>query len=418
MQATLATTTFAIVLRRAPDAPRRTTAATAVLFGASLTGWITLVVTNPDRYWRQGDALVYRAAGAAVWHGEPLYPALFGPAHLPFTYPPFAGLLFAPVSVVPFRLWQIALAALSISALLVASFASLRLAGCRAVGGAFALAAIAMWLEPVDLTLHFGQLNLILLAAVLGDLAAMTGRARGVALGVAAGIKLTPLILVPYLWFTGRRRTAGVAAAAFAGTVALGVLVIPDDAVRYWTHWFWRPGDGPDRLVNQSLEGFILRLDGRASGDAATWLLIAIAVAAIGLTAAVVAATRGHELLGICVCAATGLLISPISWTHHWVWVVPALALTADRRLTIGVRVVCAAAIVALFGWWPAPAHEEFAAGPTGVLRLAPHDHGRELHWTVWQLTYGDGYVLAALAFVLGVGAWLVVRRTADWRRT
>jgi alpha-1,2-mannosyltransferase len=389
----------------------------AVLFGISVAAWITTVATNPGRYWTQGDALVYRAAGAAVWHGEPLYPTLFGPARLPFTYPPFSGLLFAPISGVPFGMWQVALAVLSISALLAASYASLRLAGRRDLAGAFGLAAIAMWLEPVDLTLHFGQLNLILLAGVLADLAAMPRRARGVALGIAAGIKLTPLIFLPYLWFTGRRQTAAVAAGAFAGTVALGFSVIPGDARRYWTHWFWRPGDGPDRLVNQSLEGLILRLDGRASGDTGTWLPIALAVAVIGLTVAVVAAKRGYELAGVCVCAATGLLISPISWTHHWVWVVPALALAADRRLSRVVRVACAAAIVALFGWWPAPAHEEFSAGPTGVLRLAPHDHGRELHWSMWQLAYGDGYVFAALGFVLGVGVWLLVRRTADWRR-
>src|SRR5439155_13505639 len=121
------------------------------------------------------------------------------------------------------------------------------------------IAAVAMWLEPVDMTLHFGQINLLLLALVLADLA-LPRRWQGIGVGLAAAIKLTPLIFIGYLLLTRRLRAALVATGTFAATVALGFALLPGGSVAFWGGRFAQPGDGPERLVNQSLNGLILRL--------------------------------------------------------------------------------------------------------------------------------------------------------------
>jgi alpha-1,2-mannosyltransferase len=440
-------------------------AAAGALFLASVAGWTALVASSPGTYWQQSDAVVYREAGLAVRHGAALYGQTFGVAHLPFTYPPFAALVFAVLSPLRFPAWQVILAGAGLCCLPLAAHAAVRLAagGAPAVAGngwrrpsrtaagngwrrldpraarhtagpdgasrtgrlavAFAVAAVGLWLEPVDLTLHFGQINLILMALVLVDLAAPdTARYKGVAIGIAAGLKLTPLIFVPYLLLTRRVRAAAVSVASFAGTVALGFAVLGRDSAAYWAGQFSRPGDDPVRLVNQSLNGLVLRAFHDGPDAHAAWIVAAFATGAVGIGAAVVAGRRGLELLGVCLCAATGLLVSPISWSHHWVYVLAGLALVVARPARLWragpVRRVgalaAAAVLVGLFAWWPLRVglHGGIDPGigihPSGLLRVAPHDNGAELRWTGWQLVYGDAYVLAALAFVLGSAGWLL----------
>jgi len=132
----------------------------------------------------------------------------------PFTYTPFAALLFAGGSGASFATWQVGLAVLTIGLLPVVTYLSLGLAGRPAglarAAAAFAIAAVGLWLEPVAMTLFFGQINLVLLALVVGDLALPDRiKGKGIGIGLAAGIKLTPLIFIPYLLFTRRVKAAG-----------------------------------------------------------------------------------------------------------------------------------------------------------------------------------------------------------------
>jgi alpha-1,2-mannosyltransferase len=151
------------------------------------------------------------------------------------------------------------------------------------------------------------------------------------------------------------------------------------------------------------------------------WMCVASVVAALGLAVAVAASRSGQELLGVTAAAVTGLLISPVSWTHHWVWVVPLLGLVAVPGWSIGLRAAFGSAIVILFGWWPLRIRSDGVTDstaplrPSGWLRIAPHDLGRELHWTGWQLVYGDYYVLSGLAFLI-VGVFLVRRQVVLFR--
>ena len=355
------------------------------------------------------DLHVYRMGGAAVLHGGRLYQLRF--VWLPFTYPPFAAVVFAALAVVP---WQVAVALLtgaSVVALPAALYLVLRLSGPareqareRAWTLALAAAAAAIWLEPARATLGYGQVDILLTAAVLYDLSLPdTARLKGVMIGLAAGLKLTPAIFVAYLLVTGRGRAAATAAAAFAGTVAAGFAVLPADSAWFWAGRFASPGhvSPVQNPQNQSLYGALARVMHTAH-VLPVWLPLAAAVAGAGLALAAAASRRGDEALGFSLCAVTGLLISPISWIHHWVIVIPTLlvaGLTAGRAYRSGnvaaaALVTAAITAIAVVGWTQ-------LAGDTprsGWLALP-----------AWALVRSASYVLIGLA-VLVAGARSQVR--------
>jgi len=166
------------------------------------------------------DLHVYRLGGQTVLHGGNICQAQFG-RHLPFTYPPFAVTALVPLALLPFLATAAMLTAASVAALPMVLYLALRLPPGpswlgRAGAGRLALAAAAaaIWLEPVRSELHFGQIDLLLAAAILCDLALpSTARYKGALIGIAAGIKLTPAIFIVYLLITRRYRAAATAAA-------------------------------------------------------------------------------------------------------------------------------------------------------------------------------------------------------------
>jgi alpha-1,2-mannosyltransferase len=257
--------------------------AAVALFLLAAAGYVLLVHASPQYYWKQIDTAVYRGGGIAV-RNQPamLYALRLGPAKLPFIYTPFAALVFAVGSAASFATWQVGLTVLTIGLLPVVTYLSLGLAG-RAAGpgraaAAFAIAAVGLWLEPVAMTLFFGQVNLVLLALVVGDLALpdrITG--KGIGIGLAAGIKLTPLIFIPYLLFTRRVRAAAVSALTFAVTAGLGFALAPRTSAIFWGGQFARP-DNHFHLDNQSLNGVMLRLTHDGPDAHAYWLVTAAVV--------------------------------------------------------------------------------------------------------------------------------------------
>ncbi len=314
------------------------------------------------------DIRVYRMGGAAVLHGEDLYRLRL--SGLPFTYPPFAAVALAALAAVPFGAAVVLLTGASVAALPVTLYLALRLprpgepgppGGGPAPVVALAAGAAAIWLDPARATLGYGQVDILLAAAVLYDLTLPgTCRRKGAAIGLAAGIKLTPAIFMVYLLITRRYRAAATAAAVFAATAAAGFAVIPASSAWYWAGEFARPGhvspvQDPE---NQSLLGALSRTLHTAN-VLPLWLPLAAVTAVTGLTLAAAAARRGDDALGFSLCAVTGLLISPISWTHHWVIAIPALPVagTAVYRAwragkTAAARLGAAAiAAVAVIGW-------------------------------------------------------------------
>lgn len=363
------------------------------------------------------DLRVYRMGGDAVLHGSDLYAArYFG---LPFTYPPFAAVLCAGLAVLP---WSAAVALLSgcgVAALALALYLALRLPRTSGrlrsrVSWILALAGgtAAIWLEPVRTAIGYGQIDLIIACCVLYDLSLRDGSPhRGVAIGIAAGLKLTPAIFVPYLLLTRRYRAAATAAAAFAGTVAIGWLVLPASSLRYWNVTFLNPrhiGLVQDPS-NQSLLGVLAR-NLHTPHVTWLWLPLAVIVAATGLTLAALAGRRGDEGLGFCLCAITGLLISPISWTHHWVIAVPAVLLIAvemfrhrhERSLWVTIAGISAFVALTITGW-------------SGIARRMPGTDW--LHLPFAGLMTTETYAIAALAALAFAALTRGERRVADGSR-
>jgi alpha-1,2-mannosyltransferase len=314
------------------------------------------------------DIRVYRMGGAAVLHGEDLYRLRLGA--LPFTYPPFAAVLLTALAAVPFGAAVVLLTGANAAALPVTLYLALRLSrsgepgppgGGSAPVVALAAGAAVIWLDPARAALGYGQVDILLAAAVLYDLALPgTSRWKGAAIGLAAGIKLTPAIFVAYLLLTRRYRAAATAAAVFAATVAAGFAVIPASSAWYWAGEFANPGhvspvQDPE---NQSLLGVLSRTL-HTVNVLPLWLPLAAAVTVTGLALAAAAGRRSDDALGFSLCAVTGLLVSPISWTHHWVIAIPALLVAGTAVYRAGRAGKAAAsrlgtagiAAVAVIGW-------------------------------------------------------------------
>ncbi|MGW0562995.1 glycosyltransferase 87 family protein [Streptomyces sp. NPDC003016] len=331
------------------------------------------------------DALVYRAEGAAVANGTDLYGFTVTQWQLPATYPPFAAILFVPTTWLPLGALKIAFAAGNAALLALLVHLSCRFARLPAAPAlVLAATAVGLWLEPVFQTILFGQINLALACLVLWDLTRTDDAiGKGFALGVAAGVKLTPAIFIVYLLLTGRVRAGLTAFASLTGTVLLGALVLPHASVDFWTRRLFETGRvGKAWIVdNQSLQGMLARVL-HTPEPGPVWLAVAAGVAVAGLWAARRAAVvAGREPWGVLAAAATGLLISPISWSHHWVWCVPVLAvLAAEGRW----RVAGAVAV----------------AFTARTLWLVPHDGALDLRISWWQQPFASPYPLLGLALL------------------
>lgn len=268
------------------------------------------------------DLAVYRDAGVSLLLDRPVYEHESAGTGLPFTYPPFAALLAIPLALVPRPVLEVAWAA---SALLVLAWLARRLFP-KMTPGVLALLLVALvWLLPVRETLRFGQVNLLLLALVVADLTSVRPRwPRGVLIGVAAAVKLTPLVFVPWLWLSGRRREALWAAVAAGGLTVLAAVLLPGTSEAFWTDALLRPDrlGANDGISNQSLRGVLLRSGLAEPWSTVLWVTAAAVVGVLGL----VRASRADLLTGLTLTGLLAVLLSPVAWQHHLVWVVPALA--------------------------------------------------------------------------------------------
>ena len=343
------------------------------------------------------DLHVYRYGGDAVLGQSPVYESDDPATGYPFTYPPFAAVVMVPLALLPGWLAAALWTGASAGCLAASVVVALRALGRPAPGWLIMLVgAGSLSLEPVWQTFAFGQINLFLMLAVLVDLLRPERRMSGMLVGIAAGLKLTPLVFVVLLVLVGRRGAAGRATLTFAGTVAVGLVAVPG-AAAYWTEGLLDPSRvGPPALAhNQSVSGVLTRL---LDGPPATllWLALAGPVAIAVLVAAAAWWRRGDRVLGTCLGAMAMLLASPVSWSHHWVWVVPAaLALWQRSRWAATVWTLLFVARPVL---WP------------------PWGEGREYGWRGLDHLVGNSYVLAALVLGGWAGAALVADLRQRWR--
>ncbi|MFF0491597.1 mannosyltransferase [Nocardia sp. NPDC004068] len=283
---------------------------------------------------------------------------------LPFTYPPFAAVVFYPLHYLPFTAVAVGWLLLIVAAL----YAVVRLSLSLLLGAAaresrwrtaaIGWTAVGMWLEPVRTTIDYGQVNVFLVLA--GMLAAYSARwwVSGLLVGVAAGVKLTPAVTGLYL--AGRQRWAAAVCSAvvFAATVGLSFLLSAEETRTYFGPLL---GDanriGPVGSVwNQSLRGAFTRLLGHDAGSPwelaghripfGPWWLGAVLVIAVLAVLAWRALAFDDRLGTLLVVQLFGLMVSPISWSHHFVWLLPLILwlLYGPLRAAAGARV--------LAGYW------------------------------------------------------------------
>ncbi|MDX6285510.1 MAG: alpha,2-mannosyltransferase [Frankiales bacterium] len=289
------------------------------------------------------DLSVYRWGGRAVLHDALLYqvPAV---GHLRFTYPPFAAAVFVPLSALPALVEQLLWTVASLVAVAYICRTCLLLAGVRANTRVLGVTvAAALVLEPVRHTFLLGQVNLFLLALVLWDIHRVArGRPAGVGIGIAAAVKLIPGLFIVFLILAGRIRSAVVATVTFAAATLLGVLVAPAASHEFWSNqWHDASRVGVTYISNQSAYGAVARVVG-SPGNIGHWFaILTVVVAVVGLVTATVFARRGQWLLAATACGMTSLVVSPVSWTHRWVWCVPALLILAlgSRRAQVAAGV-------------------------------------------------------------------------------
>jgi alpha-1,2-mannosyltransferase len=352
--------------------------------------------------WPMWDVDVYWWGGRQALRDVGLY-AVHEP--LSFTYPPFAAAVFGLASGASELALKVIVITLSLTALATLAWHSVRDAGFgRRPELAFTITALALLTQPVAYTLHLGEVNLILAGLIAADLLRRRDGAwwQGIATGVAAGVKLTPLVFVAYLLVTRRIRAAAAAVLAFAGTVAAGFILLPSQSRSFWLGGVFlnqrRIGNNYNP-ANQSLAGMMARLGGGLSAVHTGWVVAALLTGLSGLAIAAMLHHRGHRLAGLACCGLTGTLVSPMSWTHHWVWIIPllvALAAAAWHRRSLAWALAAVTLFSAFSGLDPMP----WPGRRADVLRILA----------------GNLYVVCGLAVLAGA-ALLLARRRWPWER-
>ncbi|KUI03123.1 glycosyltransferase 87 family protein [Mycobacterium sp. IS-3022] len=359
------------------------------------------------------DVDVYRMGGQAWLDGRALYAdgAMFhtrGGLDLPFTYPPLAAVAFSPFALLSLEAASAAITVTTLVLLIVA--VTIVLHRCdvwpattvtgepawlrQAWLAAAVVAPAVVYLEPIRSNFDFGQINVVLMTLVIADcVPRRTPWPRGMLLGLAIALKLTPAVFL--LYFLLRRDTRALLVTAASAVVAtlVGVAFAWRDSLEYWTETV----RNTDRIgtatlnTNQNIAGALARL---GLGEGPRFVLWAIACfAVLGLTVwAVRRVLKADQPVLALICVAMfGLVVSPVSWSHHWVWALPALvvaALVAYRRRHAALAVVAVAGL-ALMVWTPItlmPEHKETAA-------------------SLWRQLAGGSYVWWAIAVIVSAGS-------------
>lgn len=358
------------------------------------------------------DIDVYRMGGQAWLDGRPLYSGgtMFHTPiglDLPFTYPPLAAITFCPFAWLGLPAASVAITVTTLVLLIASTMIVLTRLEVWDTSGtvagpawlrrcwlaAIVVAAAAIWLEPIKSNFAFGQINAVLMTLVIVDcLPRHTPWPRGLMLGLGIALKLTPAVFLLYFLLRRDGRTALTAVASFLGATLVGFALAWRDSWEYWTDTVRKT----DRIgaaslnTNQNLAGALARLGLGEHDRVVLWVLGCLLVLALTVWATRRVLSAGEPTLAIICIALFGLVVSPVSWSHHWVWALPAVLATAVvgwRRRSAALIAVTVAG-VALMVWTPIdllPKHHETAAAG-------------------WRQLAGMSYVWWALATILTAG--------------
>lgn len=366
----------------------------AVLFAAGMA-LVALPVLVAVCSFGPIDLEVYRFGAQALVSGGDLYgvlPVTRSGTSLPFIYPPFAAILFVPLAIPPLPVAAIALTGLTLVSLAAALYTVIRrvwVSAAPRTAGVVAIAAtaFALMLEPVRQTLSYGQINMVLMALVVVDCLTEKPRwRRGMLVGIAAAIKITPAAFLLFFLLRKDSRAARTAVLTAVAASLLGFVMAPGASL---TYWFGGELTGASGLsaspyaTNQTIAGALTRLHFPLVLDRLIWWTLASLV----LVAAALIIRRAGAPMALMANAAAALVLSPISWSHHWVWIAPAIVVFAAYNQRHGVTAALAMVfVVAPHSWLPSSGD-------------------RELAWTPWQHVVGNTYLVLAL----GALAWFAV---------
>ncbi|WP_461665606.1 glycosyltransferase 87 family protein [Gordonia sputi] len=394
-------------------ASRRWVVAVGFLLVAAVAVWLQdVIVPFTTPFWglfdNQLDLDVYRAGTQTVLDGGSLYDAkLLG--QMDYTYAPISAIIFIPFALMSFEVARIVWTAGIFVALYLVIMLCFRSLGRQATWPlriiALSLIAVALLLEPVRTTVWYGQINVFLLLIILADLLRVerpkgdNSRGMGIGTGIAAGIKLTPLIFILYLAILRRWRAMFGVIAGFVGTIVVGFIVLPSESWAYWTDKLFdsnRVG-APQTVGNQSIRGWLANLIHTDAPNSLLWGVLALAALALGMYAAVLAHRHGQELLALSLVGMTACAISPMSWGHHWVWFVPILVICVNLILRVDLsplrRTLAGAACIGLilvsFSWRTYLAHPIWFVNktvPDAYLIGLFFKHG--ISWLEWFTVY------------------------------
>ena len=375
------------------------------------------------------DIDVYRMGGRAWLDGRPLYAdgTIFrtrGGPDLPFTYPPLAAVAFAPFALLSLAAASVAITLTTLVLLIASTVIVLtRLdvwpqtspgrarrwdrvtaepAWLRRCWLAVAIVAPAViYLEPIRSNFDFGQINVVLMTLVIADcVPRRTPWPRGMLLGVAIALKLTPAVFLLYFLLRRDTRTLLVTATSAVVATLAGFALAWRDSMQYWTETV----HNTDRIgtatlnTNQNIAGALARL-GLGEGERfVLWTLACFAVLGLTVWAVRRMLQADQPVLALICVAMFGLVVSPVSWSHHWVWALPTvlvISVVAIRQRNVALGPVAAAGI-ALMVWTPIP--------------LMPEHH--ETAASLWRQLAGGSYAWWAIALIAVAGT--VSARSAD----
>jgi alpha-1,2-mannosyltransferase len=353
------------------------------------------------------DLDVYRDGARRAMSDLPLYtePVIHD---LLYTYTPFSTLMFVPFGFLPGGADKFIWMGFNVVLLVAIIALCWRMLGYRIdrtiVVASALLAAASVFFEPVRSTLYFGQINLVLMALVLWDASrGEQSRLKGIGVGIAAGIKLTPAYFVLYYLALRQWRAAAVATMTIAATVGVSWAVLPKDSWQYWSETFFDSTRIADEghAANQSLRGALTRIIG---GPAPTWLWLLLAVVIVAASMWVVARLHrsGENLLSVTVAGFTAVVVSPFSWSHHWVWFVPLLVWCVHRAVTNAWWWLGVVTLFGVAGSWAYQFPGRLVVG----FYLFPGT------WVPWNVVV-NLYLWVYLA-VLAVAAVVAIRSTRD----
>ncbi|OBK91902.1 alpha-(1-2)-phosphatidylinositol mannosyltransferase [Mycobacterium asiaticum] len=357
------------------------------------------------------DIDVYQMGGRAWLDGRPLYSGnvMFHTpiVDLPFTYPPLAAVIFSPFAWMGMPVASVAITALTLAVLLVSTAIVLtrldvwadsdRLAGPAWLRrwwlAVVIVAPASIWLEPISSNFAFGQINAVLMTLVLADcLPRRTPWPRGVLLGLGIALKLTPAVFLLYFLLRRDTRATITSIVTFVAATLVGFALAWRDSWEYWTRTLHHTDRIGEAALNtdQNIAGALARLGLEQQERFPWWVLASLLV--LGATIwAMRRVLRADEAPLAVICVALfGLVVSPVSWSHHWVWMLPAVLVTgvlAWRRRNVALGVVTLLGL-ALMRWTP--------------IDLLPKHHETTAAW--WRQLLGMSYVWWALAVIVVAG--------------